>query len=158
MNSILTACAAVCGAAIAGSVISVLMPDGSTKKIMTLVMGAFMLCCLIVPVKNAIQGFTLDTSQLQSEEEITASADEAYTDRVIAQAEQTLASTLEGFFKSESIPVKKIRFYLKEEENLGIIINRICIYIDKKDNTHVFRINEITEENFSKTPDIIAEN
>lgn len=157
MGAVAAACAAICAVAIAGSIVSVLLPNGNTKKILSLVLGAFMLCSMIIPVKNAIEGFSIDTSKLPREEEITASADELYSQRIIAQTEEILANTLEGLLKNEDIPTRKIRFYLEQDDNLGIIISKICIYIDKKDNTYVFRINEITEENFGQTPFVIAE-
>ncbi|MDD5795662.1 MAG: stage III sporulation protein AF [Oscillospiraceae bacterium] len=157
MSAVLSVCCAVCVVAIAGSVLSVLMPDGNTKKIITLVLGAFMLCSVILPIKSAVTGFTAESCEIPDEQKITASADEIYTNRILSQTEENLSNTLISLLKSEGINVKRVRFYLKQDENLGIIISKICIYIDKKDNTYVFRINEITEENFGQTPFVIAE-
>ncbi len=158
MNTIWAVCSAVCVVAIAGSIISTLMPDGNTKKIMTLVIGAFMVCSMIVPVKSAITGFNANSSVIPNETQVTASADEIYTETLISQTEKSLEQTLSGLLKSENIKFNRIRFYLKQDSNLGIIIDRVCIYIDKKDNTHVFRMKEITEEHFKTTPFVIAEN
>lgn len=158
MNVIWSVCGAVCVVAIAGAIISTLMPDGNTKKIMTLVLGAFMVCSMIVPVKSAITGFSANVTGFQSEAQVTASADEIYTETLISQTEKSLEQTLAGLLNSENIKFNRIRFYLKQDSNLGIIIDRVCIYIDKKDNTHVFRMKEITEEHFKTTPFVIAEN
>lgn len=157
MSTVMSVCSAICVVAIGGALISIIIPDGNTKKILSLVIGAFLLCSMILPVKNAISDMNFEIDGFPKETQITASADEAYTESVIKETENTLAKTLDGLLKSENINVKRIRFYLKEDENLGIIINRISIYIDKKNNSKVFRINEITEENFGQTPFVIAE-
>ena len=158
MNALWSVCGAICVVAIAGSIISTLMPDGNLKKIMTLVLGAFMVCSIIVPVKSAVTGFSVSTEKIPIESQITASEDEIYTNALISQTEKSLEQTLSGFLKSENIKFNRIRFYLKQDVNLGIIVDRVCIYIDKKDNTHVFRMKEITEEHFQTTPFVIAEN
>lgn len=158
MSGVVAVCSAICVVAIAGSIISVLIPDGNTKKIVALILGLFMLCSMIMPIKQAINGFNIQSPEIPKEDSITASTDELYTQKVLSQTEKTLSQTLEGFLKSENIPFERTRFYLKQDQNLGIIISKICIYIDKKDNTYVFRINEIAEENFGKTPYVIAEN
>ncbi len=157
MSTIASVCSAICVVAVGGALISVIIPDGNTKKILSLVLGAFLLCSMILPVKNAITDINLEISNFPNETQITASADEAYTESIIKETENTLAKTLDGLLKSENINVNRIRFYLKADENLGIIISRISIYIDKKNNSKVFRINEITEENFGQTPFVIAE-
>lgn len=158
MSVLWSVCGAVCVVAIAGAIISSLMPEGNTKKIMTLIIGAFMVCSIIVPVKSAVTEFNVSTTQIPNEATVTASADEIYTGTLISHTEKSLEQTLAGFLKSENINFNRIRFYLKQDPNLGIIIDRVCIYIDKKDNTHVFRIKEITEEHFDTTPFVIAEN
>ncbi len=158
MSVLWSVCGAVCVVAIAGTIISSLMPDGNTKKIMTLIIGAFMVCSIIVPVKSAVTEFNVSTTKIPNEATVTASADEIYTEALISHTEKSLEQTLAGFLKSENINFNRIRFYLKQDPNIGIIIDRVCIYIDKKDNTHVFRMKEITEEHFDTTPFVIAEN
>ncbi len=157
MSAVISVCACVCITAIGGSIISIIIPDGNMKKIISLVLGVFFLCSLIVPVRNAVNGFSADLSQSADVDEITATADEVYTQSILDETSAVLSKTLEGYLKSENIPFIRTKFYLCRDDNLGIIINKICIYIKKTDNTYVFRIKEITEENFGQTPFVIAE-
>lgn len=157
MSAVISVCTAVCAAAIAGSLASVLMPEGNTKRVVSLVLGAFLFCSMIAPVNEAISGFNAGEPEIPPEEEITATADEIFTSKVLDETSDILSRTLEGYLKSEKIPFLRTKFYLCRDDNLGIIISRICIYIKKKDNTYVFKIKEITEKNFGQTPFVIAE-
>lgn len=157
MSAVASIAMTICVVSIAGSLLSALLPEGSAKKIVLMVLGAFLLCSVIGPVQEAVQGFSLDMGAAVPQESITASADETYSEKVLEQTEKTLETTLANLLRKEEIKTNRIRITLKEDEYEGIIVSNISIYIDKKDNSSVLKIKEITEKNFGITPYVISE-
>ena len=75
MSGFYTVAVTVCAAAIACAILSTFVSDGGLKRILSLVMGAFMVCSLIVPAKNAVQKLGLNLSSYPSSQQLTATAD-----------------------------------------------------------------------------------
>ena len=90
MNSVAVVAAIICVSALACSFVSIAVPQGSTKKVMNIVLGVFILCTMIVPIKNAVENFNLEISVADSAEDLTASADEAYNNAVISETKSIL--------------------------------------------------------------------
>ena len=100
MSGFYTVAVTVCAAAIACAILSTFVSDGGLKRILSLVMGAFMVCSLIVPAKNAVQKLGLNLSSYPSSQQLTATADEAVNRQVVAQAKEKLdAAQLEFLTK-----------------------------------------------------------
>ena len=72
MSGFYTVAVTVCAAAIACAILSTFVSDGGLKRILSLVMGAFMVCSLIVPAKNAVQKLGLNLSSYPSSQQLTA--------------------------------------------------------------------------------------
>ena len=54
MSGLFTVVVVMCASALICSLVQTFVTDGSTKKIISLVLGAFIICCMVVPVKNAV--------------------------------------------------------------------------------------------------------
>ena len=63
MNEILAVTSAICASALICTLVSNFVTDGSTKKIISLVLGAFIICSMIVPIKNAVSGFSEEIAE-----------------------------------------------------------------------------------------------
>ena len=57
MSGLFTVVVVMCASALICSLVQTFVTDGSTKKIISLVLGAFIICCMVVPVKNAVSSF-----------------------------------------------------------------------------------------------------
>ena len=53
MSGLYTVAAVICGSSVILAVLSHFVTDGGTKKLLRLVMGAFMLCCIAAPTLRA---------------------------------------------------------------------------------------------------------
>lgn len=156
MNNLCSVATIICVAAIVGSIITILLPKGSTKKTVTMVLGVFLICCMILPVKSLFNSANNDNIIKFESSEISATDDETFNQRVMSETEKSLESALQSLLESEQILVSKIKISLKEE-NQSVKICKVCIYIKKKDNVSINQIKKITEENLKITPDIILE-
>ncbi len=152
MKGIADVAAVICAAAIASSLISILIPQGSTKKVLSAVIGVFILCTLIVPIKNAVSGISLELDVLKLTESITASADEAYEDAVIKETKSRLESSVASYLLSEGFKVKTAEIKLGKDDISGINIKSLRIYIDKSEIMNSVRIIDLIKRKYEVYP------
>lgn len=157
MSGFYTVAVTVCAAAIACAILSTFVSDGGLKRILSLVMGAFMVCSLIVPAKNAVQKLGLNLSSYPSSQQLTATADEAVNSQVVAQAKENLEKTLSDLLLQNGIKINRCEIILSNQQQNRIIISSVSIYIDKNSPDNTGRISELCSQNFGIEPNIITE-
>lgn len=156
MSGLFTVVVVMCASALICSLVQTFVTDGSTKKIISLVLGAFIICCMVVPVKNAISSFNTNVEENQnSVKEI--STDDAYSNAVIKQTEINLETALKNLLLQNNITIKSCDIILSRVENNGIIIASISIYIDKEFVRYTNLVSSIVYDNFGITPNIMTE-
>ena len=156
MNSIAYIAAVICAVSIASSVIYVILPKSNTKRVMNTIIGVFLLCSLIVPIKNAVLNFDLKIDLPKLEKGVTASADEAYGKALYKKAESILESSVESYLLSKGYKIKGANVKLNKDNPEGLYIERISIYINKSDIPEADNIISLTENKFEKTPELMV--
>lgn len=156
MSSVAAVAAIICVSALACSFVSIAVPQGPTKKVMNIVLGIFILCTMIVPIKNAVENFSFEISVADSAEDLTASADEAYNNAVISETKSILESNLKSVLSQKNINTEEIEINMSVDEKGGIYVNSIRIYILKKDEALINEIIAITKEKYETIPEVIT--
>ena len=147
----------VCCASLICALVSNFVSDGSVKRVLNLVLGAFMVCSLIFPVKSAVQGIRNEISESSQTAVQSATADEAsYNRQIVAETRKNLENTLTALLNQNGIYPESVEVILSVKHDNSIIISRIGIYIDKT-CTQTDKIVELTAQNFGITPNIITE-
>lgn len=154
MSSIASATVAVCGGALVCSLLSAFVPDGARKKTVALVIGAFMVCCLISPISSAISTVSFDTEITDESENSTSTSDEAYANLVIQEAEQTLEQSLTDMLLQNNIKISDCKIVLARSQSDSIIIGDISIYISSEYKNQSDKIGKLTFESFGAYPRI----
>lgn len=156
MNSLMTVAATVCASALICSLFSSLVPNGGTKKTVGLIIGVFMVCCLIVPIKTAFAQIDVKSEFTQFSEQDISTADQAYAKAVLAETRKSLEKTLEDILLQNGVAINSCTIILAESSNNGIIIQDICIYISEEYIESSDTIAMLTMENFSLSPNVIV--
>lgn len=157
MNGLFTVVIAVCASALVCTLLSGLIPGGNTKKLISLVLGAFMVCSVIAPIKSAITSFTSELSEIEYSEKEISTDDEAYYEAILYETCQSLEQTLKDLLLQNNIEINDCKIILAETSSGSIIISDISIYIDKEYLVYSDTISVITRENFGISPNIITE-
>ena len=157
MSGLFTVVVVMCASALICSLVQTFVTDGSTKKIISLVLGAFIICCMVVPVKNAVSSFNTDIEEKQNSVKEISTDDEAYSNAVIKQTEINLETALKNLLLQNNITIKSCDIILSRVENNGIIIASISIYIDKEFVRYTNLVSSIVYDNFGITPNIMTE-
>ena len=157
MSGLFTVVVVMCASALICSLVQTFVTDGSTQKIISLVLGAFIICCMVVPVKNAVSSFNTDIEEKQNSVKEISTDDEAYSNAVIKQTEINLETALKNLLLQNNIIIKSCDIILSRVENNGIIIASISIYIDKEFVRYTNLVSSIVYDNFGITPNIMTE-
>ncbi len=145
----------VCACAVVVSLLGIISPNGMTEKTLNLVIGVFIVCVMIVPVKSFFTDFKIDIKAPEISDTISADAQKAYNNAVITETKSRLESSLLSLLSGESFRVKTVEISLGENSGGGIYITGINIYIDKSEKS-ISKIVRRTEEEFRVTPRVIV--
>ena len=98
MSEILAVTSAICASALICTRVSGFVTDGSTKKIISLVMGAFIICSMIGPVKNAVSGFQTQLDDMKLSQPAVSTDDEAYSKEIVNQTRKRVDNKRETIY------------------------------------------------------------
>lgn len=154
MKEIASTAGVICAVVIAVSLVSLIVPQGSTRRVMNTVIGVFVLCCMIVPVSRAVSGFKIDFDVPKLEKSFTASADEAYQNALLRETRISLENSAKTYLLSKGCRIRKIKIILNSDDKKGIYITRFRIYINKNEVGKYSDIISLIENKFEKTPEI----
>lgn len=157
MNELLAVTSAICASALICTLVSNFVTDGSTKKIISLVLGAFIICSMIVPIKNAVNGFSEEIAEMQISDSAVSTDDEAYSREILKQTRKNLESSLKDLLLQNGVEINSCEIILALTDDNSIIISSVRIYISKEYTQYTDLISEITFQNFSVQPNIITE-
>lgn len=157
MNEILAVTSAICASALICTLVSNFVTDGSTKKIICLVLGAFIICSMIVPIKNAVNGFSEEIAETDISDSAVSTDDEAYSRGILKQTRKNLESALKDLLLQNGVEINSCEIILAVTDDNSIIISSVSIYISKEYTQYSDLISEITFQNFSVQPNIITE-
>lgn len=157
MNEILAVTSAICASALICTLVSNFVTDGSTKKIISLVLGAFIICSMIVPIKNAVNGFNKEIAETKISDSPVSTDDEAYSREILKQTRKNLESALRDLLLQNGVEINSCEIILAVTDDNSIIISSVSIYIYKEYTQYTDLISEITVQNFSVQPNIITE-
>ncbi len=155
MSTIKAIAMTICVCGITCSLLGIISPTKKTKKILNLVIGLFIICSIIIPIKSAINSFNINIADIDTVEEITNNVDDSYNEKVIWQTSENLEAALKALLNNNNYYPDKIKIHLETTNENSIYIKQIDIYMDKTDNT--IDIKRLTKENFQVTPNIITE-
>lgn len=157
MNELLAVTSAICASALICTLVSNFVTDGSTKKIVSLVLGAFIICSMIVPIKNAVNGFSEEIVETDISDSAVSTDDEAYSREILKQTRSNLESALKDLLLQNGVEINSCEIILAQTDDNSIIISSVRIYISKEYTQYTDLISEVTFQNFSVQPNIITE-
>lgn len=157
MKSLFSVVIVICAASLICTLISTFITDGSTKKIVNLVLGAFIVCSLISPVMSAFSSVDVNLSEYETSDSIISSNDEAYSNEVLKQTQTNLENSAKDILLQNGISINSCKIILANEDENRIIISSVSIYINKGNSGHSQRIQEIIKDNFGINPNVVTE-
>lgn len=132
-----------------------LFPLTVTKKTVSLVMGAFMICSMLIPLIGAISTFTLDYKQSEGVMHYDNDYEAEFEKEVLTETAENLVIVTNDILSAEGISPQDIKISIGKSDNNSIYISSIYIYITEQDKERVEHIKNIIIRNMSKEPVVI---
>lgn len=152
MSTVTNIAVVLCTCVIACILIKMLVPQGRTQKTMNIIITAFLIIVMISPIKNCIaSGSSLDIST-PDESQIM----DEYNSKVLSQTQDNLRNSLISLLTQNGINFEDVFVKLKTDNENGIIIDYIYIYLSENNIGQNSDAIKLTEENFSITPEIVV--
>ena len=134
-------------------ILSVLIPQKRTGRLMSFVIGVFFIGSLLSAVITGIQDIgDIDTGGYELN--IPDHSEEEYRDTVAQAAADRLIQVLNELLKNEGIQAQDIRLTLKISDEGRIYASRAVIYISREYEHRVNDIKSIVYRNISKEPEV----
>lgn len=157
MSALKSAGIIICVCCVACSIFSLIAPTGRMKKMVSLILGMFLICSMIIPIKGLFDslkiGFNIDDSKYSIEN----MSDSEYNELVLKQTADNLVGAANNLLISENIYAQNIRVGLKISEDNSIYISSIYIYITNEYQDRQEEISKIITNNMSKEPELIIQ-
>ena len=112
---------------------------------------------MIVPIKNAVNGFSEEIAETDISDYSVSTDDEAYSREILKQARINLESALKDLLLQNGVEINSCEIILVVADDNSIIISSVSIYISKEYTQYSELISEVTFQNFSVQPNIITE-
>lgn len=156
MNALKSASVVVCVCCIVCSIIGLISPQGTMRKILNLILGAFLICSMLIPLIGLSATFSKDLFvDNEFDNADLSSSEQAYEQLVLNQTADNLVEAANDLLLSENIAAQNIEVGIKKSENNSIYISTINIYISDDDKYKTEKIKNIIARNMSKEPVII---
>lgn len=152
MNALSSVAVLICCVSGAAAMLSLFIPQKRTRKILSFVLGLF----ILVEVGNGIRNATVDLPaiKIQADTYTPDSYDDEYEKAIIRSTADRLVLSLNTILTEEDIHVQDIRLSLKKSEDNSITVDRVVIYINDDDSDRAEEIKSIVYRNLSKEPEV----
>lgn len=145
MDSIKAWAAALCIAAIVCAVLQMLAPKEGTGKVFKLILSAFFLCCLIMPLLRAGSLTRLDISVLPGEVQAELLEDRV-NQQLMRQVQATVERLAETALDSSGVKAEKIEVKTDTSPEGSIYIQQVTITLDKQSKPKALAAREVLEK------------
>lgn len=143
----------LCICTVACVLVKFLVPEGVTRKTLNFVITTVLIIVMIMPIKELFTESEKINIQVPSETQIT----EEYNEKVLEITKENLRKSVKSILEQNNITYNNVYVSIKTDQNNGIIIDTISIYINNQSISKSNTITNLVKENYSVTPQIILE-
>ena len=146
MDAVASWAIAICICAAAGLLLELMAPSGSMDKILRFVLGAFMLCAVLFPAGNMVQGIN---RQIQSID-FDSSTNTQFSKEVEEQSQQvakaSVISLVDACMEKTGAKAEKIELTMDSDEDGRISIILVTVSIKPEYKEQQLKIKTAIEE------------
>lgn len=152
-ESVYVCASSLCCCLVITAILRIIAPGGNTSKIMSLIFGVFVLCSILTAITCLIKNTDINSEvkeYILKEETFTVNVD----DQVMRTTADYINEYANGVLESNGINNSIIRTVLGIDENNGIYLKEINIYLDENHSDEKERVSELIKEYMGIIPKI----
>lgn len=136
----------ICLVSIVCTLLEILFPQGKMEKIFKVVLGAFMLCALLIPLKNTLKSINFDAKKnenfIKDEYKLKSTVDK----QVKTSAKEKLQATIEKILAAKGVKPEKINIFMDTSADNSISIKKIEVFLPKGDENSLVNVKNELEK------------
>ncbi|MBQ3284020.1 MAG: stage III sporulation protein AF [Ruminococcus sp.] len=153
MSGLQSVCVTLCYTCVAVGIVSLIVPQKRTRRVMSFVIGLFIISTIAASVSAQINEITIDES-ISTEITVPTFHEADYQRRIAQMTADNLTKALNELLQNEGINARDIQLTLKISDEGRISVVRAVIYINEADRDRTAQIESIIYRNIAKEPEI----
>ena len=153
MIGLQSVCITLCYTCVAVGIVSLLVPQKRTRRVMSFVIGLFFISTIAASVTAQIKEIDFDDS-ISTEVTVPTYNEADYQRRIAQMTADNLTKALNELLQNEGINARDIQLTLKISDEGRISVVRAVIYINEADRDRTAQIESIIYRNIAKEPEI----
>lgn len=133
MNSIRSWTITVCIVVIICTMIEFLFPPGKMEKVFKTVLGIFVLCALLIPIKDALKKFDFNVEENKNLTTNKSNLKESVKNQTESMAKENIKSLIKKLLKEKNIVPEKINVNMDTNQENCISIKKVEIFLSRGD-------------------------
>jgi hypothetical protein len=136
----------LCLAVVVCSILEMMSPGGKMQRIIHLVLGAFLLCTIIVPISASDLKLDVDDKKYFQKDGNKLELKEEVENQTQKLACENLKVSINKMMEKENLETDEIEIFMDTEETGRISINKVCVVLKDKSSEKIKRAEKILKE------------
>lgn len=146
----------ICLISVICTIVEVLFPSGKMEKIFKVVLGIFMLCSLLVPLKNIFKNINFDTKKPEISVKDSGKLKSATDEQARLAAKKNLERIIKNLLEEKSIKPEKINIIMDTNSESSILIKKIEIFLARGDESKRESVKNELEKKLELKIDVVV--
>lgn len=156
MSAIKSWSVTICLVSVICTIIEILFPKGKMEKIFQVVLGVFMLCSLLIPLKKTLANIHFDAKKPENFIKDKGKLKSTIDDQTKITAQKKLKLTVEKILAAKSIKPEKINVIMDTTEDSCISIKKIEVFLSRGDENKKDTVKNELEKNLELKIEVVV--
>lgn len=156
MSAIKSWSVTICVVSVICTIIEILFPKGKMEKIFKVVLGVFMLCSLLVPLKKTLSNINFDAKKPENFIKDKGKLKSTTDDQIKIAAQNKLKRTVEKILTAKGVKSEKINVIMDTNQESCISIKKIEVFLSRGDENKKDTVKNELEKNLELKIDVVV--
>lgn len=147
----------ICMAALAAALLQSLAPSGAMERMAKFVIGAFIICAIILPLSKAVPKLSLNLKSSAGGVSSSTQFSSAVNSQIESAARRSISNLITAQLKSMNVRCKNVTVNMDTDANGRISINKVVVAIDKQNAADRQRVSASLEKTLGLKTEVITD-
>lgn len=156
MNGIKSWAMIICFVSVICTIVEMMVPSGKMEKMFKLIIGIFMLCSILIPLKNTISNISFDVKKSKNFIKDESKLKDIIDNQTETTAKENIKSIIKNFLDAKDIKPEKINIIMDTKQDNCISIKKIEVFLVRGDESKKDMIKKELEQKLEIKTDVIV--
>lgn len=147
----------ICMAALAAALLQSLAPNGAMERMAKYVIGAFIICAIILPLSKAVPKLSLGIKNSTGEASSNTDFSSAVDSQMQSAARESISNLITAQLKGMNVRCKNVSVNMDTDASGRISINKVIVSIGKENAADRQRVSASLEKTLGLKTEVVAD-